>query len=68
MDVKSMPGLLIALFIALAFVVGLLPSMVTSVIGTNTSGWGATEIAIYSILSIVIVAAPVLMIYRATME
>jgi hypothetical protein len=68
MDIKALPAFMIGLFISVMFVVKMLPDIVTAIVGTNTSAWGTTEIALYSVLSIIVVAAPVLIIYRATME
>jgi hypothetical protein len=67
-DIKALPAFMIGLFISIMFVVKMLPDIVVAIVGTNTTTWGTTEIALYSVLSIIVVAAPVLIIYRATME
>lgn len=55
-------GKLFTLLIFLMFAGSLLPSMVGSFIGVNTSGWSAGSIAIVAIVDLVIVGGLVIAI------
>lgn len=56
--------ILIGLLIAAVFIAALLPGVITSINGTNTTGWTASQIALFGVVGIVIVAAVVYAIVK----
>ena len=57
---------IIGLVIAVSVVAGVIGVAITSITGTDTSGWDASAVTLWGILSLVVVASVVMMIYRST--
>ena len=53
---------IITLVIGIYLFSALLPSAITSLNGANTTGWTATQIAIYAVIGIVILAVVIIKI------
>jgi hypothetical protein len=53
-------GAIISLVIGVVIMAALLPTAMTSINGANTSGWDATQISIWGILGLIILATVVM--------
>lgn len=56
---------LIEMLIAVYFLGALLPSIITGLLGVNTSGWDASTIALWSVVTLIVIAGVVLGIKKS---
>lgn len=57
-EAKFVVGLVIGIYLLAA----LIPSAITALNGTNTTGWTATQLAIWGVLSVIILAVVIMKI------
>ena len=60
MSVKVIVGLIVSLYV----LANLLPSAITAIIGANTSGWGAANIALWGLLPLLVIIVIVMKYYE----
>lgn len=58
LEAKYIVGLVVGIFLFSA----LLPGAITALNGANTTGWTATQLAIYSVIAVVVLAAIIIKI------
>ena len=61
---KDVVGEIFGIVIAVVFIAAAIPTAITAITGANTDGWGVATVAMWGLLSIVIVVIVVLMLYN----